>query len=81
MSGFRRNACRCGGVYEPRTVEVRREGVVLHDVQQGVCPECGSRVYLRPTLERIEAIMWSHGTDPVMDRVRSMSPFAHRDPE
>jgi hypothetical protein len=77
MSRFRRDGCRsCGAVYEPRTVEVRREDVVLHDVQQGACPECGSRVYLRPTLERIESIMWSQGTDPVMDRVRSMSPFA-----
>jgi YgiT-type zinc finger domain-containing protein len=54
-------ACPCGGVYEPRMVEVRMtiedEVVVLTDVPQGACPDCGSRVYKAGMLEGIEALM------------------------
>jgi hypothetical protein len=53
--------CPCGGVYEPRTVEVRltalEEPVVLSDVPQGACPNCGSRVYKAGMLRMIEAQM------------------------
>jgi hypothetical protein len=42
-------------------VEVRMtvedEVVVLTDVPQGACPECGSRVYKARMLEVIEALM------------------------
>jgi len=54
-------ACPCGGVYEQRMVEVRMtvgdEVVVLIDVPQGACPQCGSRVYKAAMLEEIEASM------------------------
>jgi hypothetical protein len=55
--------CPCGGVYEARTVEVRIpvEGkpLVMKDMPQGACPNCGSRVYKLEVLERIEALMKS----------------------
>jgi YgiT-type zinc finger domain-containing protein len=53
--------CPCGGQYENRAVEVRmtvnEKIVVLTDVPQGACPNCGSRVYKAETLERIESLM------------------------
>jgi len=53
--------CPCGGRYEQRAVEVRLtaagRNVLLTDVPQGVCPMCGSRVYKRDDLQRIEALM------------------------
>ncbi len=53
--------CPCSGVYDNRAVEVRLtvEGkvVVLTDVPQGACPNCGSRVYTAEVLERIESLM------------------------
>ena len=53
--------CPCGGVYEPRGVEVRftreAEVVVMSDVPQGACPDCGSRIYKAVVLETIEAAM------------------------
>lgn len=53
--------CPCSGVYETRSVEVRmtfgERHVVLTDVSQGACPQCGSRVYKAETLERIESLM------------------------
>jgi YgiT-type zinc finger domain-containing protein len=59
--------CPCGGVYEPRVVEVRMtvggEAVVLSDVPQGACPVCGSRIYKAAVLEEIEAVMRG-GTPP-----------------
>jgi YgiT-type zinc finger domain-containing protein len=55
--------CPCGGVYERRFVEVRmtveNRMVVLTDVPQGACPQCGSRVYKVVALERIESLMKS----------------------
>jgi len=53
--------CPCGGKYESRVVEVRMtvqgEYIVLTDVPQGACPNCGSRVYKTDVLERIESLM------------------------
>ena len=54
--------CPCGGTYEPRVVEVRLtnqsgEPVTLPEIPQGVCPNCGSRVYKLAVLQRIEALM------------------------
>jgi YgiT-type zinc finger domain-containing protein len=55
--------CPCGGVYEPRMVEVRMtvgsDKVVLREVPQGACPQCGSRVYKADVLEGIEDLMGS----------------------
>jgi YgiT-type zinc finger domain-containing protein len=53
--------CPCGGTYENRFVEVRLnvagKTVVLTQVPQGACPNCGSRVYKGEVLERIESLM------------------------
>jgi YgiT-type zinc finger domain-containing protein len=53
--------CPCGGTYENRFVEVRLtisgKVVVLTQVPQGACPNCGSRVYKGEVLERIESLM------------------------
>jgi len=53
--------CPCGGTYDNRSVEVRLtvggKVVVLTDVPQGACPNCGSRVYKAEVLERIETLM------------------------
>jgi YgiT-type zinc finger domain-containing protein len=44
-------------------VEVRmtvgRDKVVLREVPQGACPQCGSRVYKAGVLEQLEALMGS----------------------
>lgn len=53
--------CPCRGAYQNRWVEVRLNVngkiLVLTNVPQGACPNCGSRVYKGDTLERIESIM------------------------
>ena len=53
--------CPCGGIYGLRQVEVRMSvdgrSVVLSDVPQGACPQCGSRVYKAAELEAIESVM------------------------
>lgn len=51
--------CACGGVIGTRSVKIRfaqgdGEPVVLDDVAQGECPECGSRYYKGETLKVIE---------------------------
>lgn len=52
--------CPCRGSYANRYVEVRLtvggKVVVLTDVPQGACPNCGSRVYKAEVLERIESL-------------------------
>lgn len=60
--------CPCGGTYESRLVEIRRDERVLEDVPQGGCDLCGSRVYRADMLERIEMLMFSAGTDAVARR-------------
>jgi len=65
--------CPCGGAYERRAVEVRMtvddQVVVLEDVPQGSCPECGSRVYKAATLVGIESAM--RGVLPPSPRLTS----------
>ena len=60
-------SCPCGGHYENKTVEVRMkvdgQDVILRDVLQGACPNCGSRVYKAEMLERIEATMKGEPAD------------------
>ena len=55
--------CPWGGHYEARSVEVRitaHDGtIIISDVPQGACPNCGARVYKVAVLERIEAVMRS----------------------
>jgi hypothetical protein len=36
------------------------KNVLLKDVPQGACPQCGSRVYKPETLLRIELLMKGH---------------------
>ena len=54
-------ACPCGGRYEQRVVEIKMtvnaQAVLLKDVLQGACPNCGSRVYKAAQLQRIEETM------------------------
>lgn len=58
--------CPCSGVYESRRVEVRMtvagRVIVLEDVPQGACPNCGSRVYKADVLELVEAVMKQRDT-------------------
>jgi YgiT-type zinc finger domain-containing protein len=66
-------ACPCGGGrYEERWVEVRMtvdgEVVILTDIPQGVCGNCGSRVYKAGVLEVVEAIMNRRDRPPVPSR-------------
>jgi YgiT-type zinc finger domain-containing protein len=53
--------CPCGGLYTPRTVEVSMrvgsDKIVLPNVLQGACPQCGSRVYKADVLEELEILM------------------------
>jgi hypothetical protein len=62
--------CPCGGEYEHRQIEVRMtvQGtpVILNDVCQGVCPNCGSRVYKAGQLSRIEQAMKGTMVDEVL---------------
>lgn len=55
--------CPCGSDshYEARTVEVRirfdDEQVLLTDTPQGLCQQCGSRVYKLADIELLETVM------------------------
>jgi hypothetical protein len=59
-------------------VEVRlpRHGdpVVLSDVRQGACPQCGGRVYLVETLERIESVYREEPVDRWLRRLSGPPP-------
>jgi len=59
--------CPCGGQYERRVVEVsfktRHPPMVLRDVPQGACLDCGSRVYKAAILERIEEVFAEETSD------------------
>jgi hypothetical protein len=52
-------------VYVQVTASVLGRRVVMDDVAQGVCDNCGSRVYKTDTLKRIEAVMRNDASDPV----------------
>jgi hypothetical protein len=65
--------CRCGSRFDDREVEVRfplEEPVELDSVPQGLCPNCGSRVYKAEMLERLEAIFTAAPIDPLLARPR-----------
>lgn len=53
--------CPCSGTYANRYVEVRLtvngKVIVLTNVPQGACSNCGSRVYKAEVLERLELLM------------------------
>ena len=62
-------SCPCsGGAYGDHTVEVRMtvdgKPVLLSEVPQGRCPNCGARVYKAESIARIEAVM----NNEVLDR-------------
>jgi YgiT-type zinc finger domain-containing protein len=61
MSSISYGTCPCTGVYERRfvevTIKVNDRSVVLTDVPQGACPNCGSRVYKAEVLELVESLM------------------------
>jgi hypothetical protein len=52
--------CPCGEQFEDRCVEINLSAtgsdVRLTDVDQGVCPSCGGRVYKADALERVETV-------------------------
>jgi YgiT-type zinc finger domain-containing protein len=50
--------CACGGTYESHSVPVtfQTTDVVLTDVPQGKCPDCGAWIYKARVLDRIERI-------------------------
>jgi YgiT-type zinc finger domain-containing protein len=66
-AAFEWGRCPCGGYYETRMVEVKMNvagrHIILTDVPQGVCANCGSRVYKAETLARIEGIMKNEPLD------------------
>jgi rRNA maturation endonuclease Nob1 len=68
--GSRFGSCACGGALEEHVVAItarrtgRRKGVPLLEVEQGVCPICGSRVYKPWTLQSAEAAFRSLQLSP-----------------
>jgi YgiT-type zinc finger domain-containing protein len=67
------DSCPCGGKYENRWVTVSMtvggNKIELTDVPQGVCPNCGSRVYKAEVLERIEGVMKGQSPDRRLNRL------------
>jgi hypothetical protein len=61
LFGSLASKCPCGGGYERSLVQIRMAAkeppVVLEGIPQGVCPNCGGRVYDAATLDLIEAFM------------------------
>jgi hypothetical protein len=59
--GSRFGTCACGGAFEERVVQVaaprtgKQKDAQLPEVEQGVCPLCGSRVYKTLSLQCVEA--------------------------
>jgi hypothetical protein len=59
--GSRFGTCACGGAFEEQVVAVtapgkgRRKGAQLLEVEEGVCPVCGSRVYKTRSLQAVES--------------------------
>jgi hypothetical protein len=66
--GTRFGVCPCGAEFEDRRVEINMSAtgaeVLLRDVDQGVCPSCGGRVYKADALERVETIFRAARLDP-----------------
>ena len=58
--GSRFGTCACGGAFEERVVSVtapqgKKKDAQLPEVEQGVCPNCNSRVYKTLSLQSVEA--------------------------
>jgi hypothetical protein len=59
--GSRFGTCACGGAFEEHVVAVRapgkgrRKAAQLLEVEEGVCPVCGSRVYKTRSLQAVES--------------------------
>jgi hypothetical protein len=59
--GSRFGTCACGGAFEEHAVAItaprtgRRKAARLLEVEQGVCPVCGTRAYKTRSLESVEA--------------------------
>jgi len=59
--GSRFGTCACGGAFERRVAAVtaprrgRKKSARLLEVEEGVCPICGSRVYKARSLQSVEA--------------------------
>ncbi|MGH2761594.1 MAG: hypothetical protein ACRDL4_14900 [Thermoleophilaceae bacterium] len=49
--------CPCGGSYERRTIEVTFDELVLTDVPQASCPDCGSHICKARVLDRLERLL------------------------
>jgi len=60
-TSYEYGTCPCGGKYKTRQVEVRTtigsKLVILNEVPQGACPQCGSRVYKAEVLARVETFL------------------------
>ena len=72
--GSRFGTCACGGSFEGQVVAItapragRRKAAHLLEVEEGVCPICGSRVYKAQSLQTVEAAF----------RLLQLSPLAQR---
>jgi hypothetical protein len=59
--GSRFGTCACGGAFESHAIAItarrtgRRKSAPLIEVEQGVCPVCGTRVYKPWSLQSAEA--------------------------
>jgi hypothetical protein len=59
--GSRFGTCACGGAFEEHVVAARaprkgrRKSAELLEIEEGICPVCGSRVYKPRTLQSVEA--------------------------
>ena len=53
---------------------VNDEQVVLDDVPQGACPQCGSRVYKLTVLDELEALFRGHRFPSRRERPSVSSP-------
>jgi YgiT-type zinc finger domain-containing protein len=66
MTNIEYGRCPCGGIFDGRTVEIRLSkpdrAIVVENVPQGACPQCGSRVYKTEVLECIESIVGSNSS-------------------
>jgi len=71
-ASFEWGRCPCGGTFDHKLVEVNMtvegKAVTLRDVPQGVCPNCGSRVYKAEMLTRIEGTLRNEPLDRRVNR-------------
>jgi hypothetical protein len=72
--GSRFGTCACGGSFEGQVVAItaartgRRRAARLLEVEEGVCPICGSRVYKTQSLQSVEAAFRALQLSPVAQR-------------